>query len=67
VSDTRARDLALIALAGVLAMTGMICITLLAHWGTVDAAVAISGVGAGFALGGVALGRLSGTSAPSPG
>jgi hypothetical protein len=67
VPDTRARDLALIAFAGVIAVTGMICITLLAHWGTVDAAIAIGGVGGGFALAGVALGRLSGTSAPSPG
>lgn len=55
------RDLGLIVLTGLLVMTAMICTTFLVIHADVDVTAAFGVITAGVGIGGVALGRLSGT------
>lgn len=62
-THSNTRDLSLVILAGFVAVTAMICTTVLAFNGTIESAAAVGVLsGAGGTLAGVAIGRLSGTS-----
>ena len=60
------RDLALILLTAVIVVVAMVCATVLVVAGEADAQAGYALLTAGVGIGGVAIGRLTGTNVPAP-